>query len=293
MGTASRRSPPAVHRPLEPAAFRGGLQDRPQTGQVAGVCFRSGIGTARILRGAIPEGMDTDPGASRCGGSIRRAGSRHPLRASRLFFPIFRQRHRSASGAHAGLLPRERRRGQAAETGLSAAIPAALQKLPCTACAGDAHGQRAEPDPAVPHAVGRGQGHRHGQSLVRGDDARRAGGAGAGPDGQQPHPLVADAAHDHPDQHFAHLGLFGQAHASSDRLLRFEDGGRHHAAHRRLRPHSVVPPGLVAEHGDGRRVVRHLRSRDGRLRPDDSRHLPAGQRSCWAARSMSAGSCSS
>ena len=135
--------------------------------------------------------------------------------------------------------------------GLSAAIPAALQKLPCTACAGDAHGQRAEPDPAVPHAVGRGQGHRHGQSLVRGDDARRAGGAGAGPDGQQPHPLVADAAHDHPDQHFAHLGFLVQAHAPSDRLLRFEDGGRHHAAHRRLRPHPVVPHGFAAEHGDG------------------------------------------
>ncbi|CVI65601.1 hypothetical protein BN3659_00222 [Alistipes sp. CHKCI003] len=89
---------------------------------------------------------------------------------------------------------------------------------------------------------------------------------------------MADAAHDHPDQHFAHFGFLVQAHAPSDRLLRFEDGGRHHAAHRRLRPHPVVPHGFAAEHGDGRRVVRHLRSRDGRLRPDDSRHLPAGQR---------------
>ena len=171
MGTASRPGKHAVHRPLEPAAFRGGLQDRPQTRQVAGVCFRSGIGTARILRGAIPEGMDTEPGTAEppAAGDLLARFCRFSCRLYQ------RQRHRSASGAYAGLLPRERRRGQAAETGLSAAIPAALQKLPYTTRAGDAHGQRSEPDPAVPHAVGRGQGHRHGQSLVRGDDARRAG----------------------------------------------------------------------------------------------------------------------
>ena len=228
MGTASRPGKHAVHRPLEPAAFRGGLQDRPQTRQVAGVCFRSGIGTARILRGAIPEGMDTEPGTAEppAAGDLLARFCRFSCRLYQ------RQRHRSASGAYAGLLPRERRRGQAAETGLSAAIPAALQKLPCTACTGDAHGQRAEPDPAVPHAVGRGQGHRHGQSLVRGDDARRAGGAGAGPDGQQPHPLVAHAPHDRAHQHLAYLRLSGQAHASSHRLLRLEDGGRHHAKNR-------------------------------------------------------------
>ena len=140
--------------------------------------------------------------------------------------------HRPASGAHTGLLPRERRRRQAAETGLSAAIPASLQKLPCTACAGDAHSQHTEPDPAVPHAVGRGQGHRHGQPLVRGDDARRSGGADTEPAGQQPHPLVAHAPHDRAHQHLTYLGLSGQAHASSHRVLRFEDGGRHHAKNR-------------------------------------------------------------
>ena len=120
-------------------------------------------------------------------------------------------------------------------------------------------------DSSVPDPIGRRYGYREQQPFVRGDDSRRTGGADARTDGQQPHPLVADAPHDHTHQYLAHFGLSSQTHAPAHRVFRFEDGRRHHAAHRGLQPDPDIPDRLAAEYRDGCRVARHIQRRDDRV----------------------------
>ena len=200
-----------MHPALEPEPFRGAARHPQATGRIPLLHSRSGFATRDLYRNGNAEVLVSDQDRRRGEGGG------------------------TGTGTVAAVLRGEGRDGQAGRerAAVLCQVSVPVPERVRTVAVGDGGGYAAATGLSVPHAVVGGCGHPRQESFVHHPDiGGTTGGIGIATIGGVYTKLDITAC-EYPYQHFVDFGFPHQADEAAPTLLRHEDGGRHHAAHRR------------------------------------------------------------